>query len=771
MLDPPCLVISVYEMVRNKNSNVSSAHPSTATASVTKQTNARSTLADVGQTLQDAQRSTSNLPHSSSQPLYASGSPYALKRRGPASPNKAKSTKDFFGSSNGILKASSNGHQGKNIFNELEKLASNDDRLLSCDTSPVKQLACNGFHNTGKFSDGGKRPEKSDPKAESGPELCISRMKAQPNVYRKMFGKYKDGDEVLARWSDGLYYLGVICEVFDHGLRCQMQFEDESRFWVHFKDLHHISNSEVGEDGDDAKDQKEDGDREEEESDVTCVLCRDGASDPPNEIVLCDKCGQGYHQHCHKPHIDSTVLKDEEVPWQCRNCVFSACVRRGGAIKHGLGEVMKQMKCVFPYDLNSLTWNRNHKINDEEKYCYCGGPGDWYLKMLQCSRCFQWFHEACLQCLESPIIYGDRFFLFVCAVCNNGNEFIKRLPLKWVDVVHLVLYNITIAKKVKYYDVDFMISFFNKHMESLRLGDMAKEIATRSHLRQKVCDTLQSNKSRFQFGTECKKSKVTWGLRNRSPPVPPSISLPPGIEINDETFESLDLKHGSSLSDSPTPLKKQGPCEVDGAQSPRADGNKQHAFGRSPVKDLVKSGLLNLGSTLDDASKDHLFGSDDMPPPKRRKGRPKKSDAALPPAGSLKRSSSSSSLCSSSKFSWPPSRTRKRKFSEVSRGSAGSGRASDAGSSVARLWGTGASSTNDGASSCSSGSSEHRPGDGALRDAVARYFGAEERVQSGEKFRVCGRRVVRTAQGACRFEYLIEWEGYTPQDLEAMKKV
>lgn len=29
-------------------------------------------------------------------------------------------------------------------------------------------------------------------------------------------------------------------------------------------------------------------------------------------------------------------------------------------------EIMKQMKRVLPYDLHSLTWNKPHKVNDEE---------------------------------------------------------------------------------------------------------------------------------------------------------------------------------------------------------------------------------------------------------------------------------------------------------------------------------------------------------------------------------------------------------------------
>ncbi|XP_022250696.1 metal-response element-binding transcription factor 2-like [Limulus polyphemus] len=221
--------------------------------------------------------------------------------------------------------------------------------------------------------------------------------------------KFREGLDVLCRWTDGLLYLGVIIKVEEKLKKALVRFEDSSEYWTLFKDMQR-GNMSGGE--------------------IVCVKCENGQSDPPNEIVICDHCNLGYHQHCHRPKISSEVLKPE-VPWYCRSCIFASTAKKGGAVKKGLyGQVMQQMKMTLPYDLYTLTWDAQHKFNSEQCYCYCGGPGEWYLKMLQCCRCKQWFHEACLQCLDFPLLYGDRFYIFVCSVCKGGPEFISRLALK-----------------------------------------------------------------------------------------------------------------------------------------------------------------------------------------------------------------------------------------------------------------------------------------------------------------------------------------------------
>jgi len=42
-------------------------------------------------------------------------------------------------------------------------------------------------------------------------------------------------------------------------------------------------------------------------------------------------------------------------------------------------------------------------------------------------------------------------------MCNHGKEFVRRLEMKWVDLVHLMLYNLTVYNAKKYYDLDTVI--------------------------------------------------------------------------------------------------------------------------------------------------------------------------------------------------------------------------------------------------------------------------------------------------------------------------
>lgn len=124
----------------------------------------------------------------------------------------------------------------------------------------------------------------------------------------------------------------------------------------------------------------------------------------------------------------------------------------------------------FVFQMEALSWDTYHRVNMEQIYCYCGGNGEWYTQMLQCGRCRQWFHDKCVSCLQYPLYCGDRFYVFVCSICNHGKEFLRRLELKWVDLVHLMLFNLTAYNSKKYYDLDtIIIPYINDNWHALQL--------------------------------------------------------------------------------------------------------------------------------------------------------------------------------------------------------------------------------------------------------------------------------------------------------------
>ncbi|XP_064457985.1 metal-response element-binding transcription factor 2-like isoform X2 [Ornithodoros turicata] len=385
------------------------------------------------------------------------------------------------------------------------------------------------------------------------------------------------------------------------------------------------------------EDEDEETEEEEEDSDLMCSVCSKGESEPPNEIVICDTCNKGFHQLCHLPKISDQVLLPN-IPWHCRHCVpvgsvrvsvfgpifFSVCHKvldlRCGHIEfqksaknYRNGMRVQTFKLGLPYDIKSLEWDSHHRTNLRNRYCYCGGPGEWNKKMLQCLVCQQWFHEACIQSLETPLLYGDRFYNFTCSVCNNGPEIVKRLPLAWVDVTHLILYNMNVENPKKNYDLDEdILPFLNSIWLALQLPpDMS-----RSSPRERRCNIfrcLDTDESRFKATKDMKKRRLLWCLRTKTvPPLPPEVSQPENKDNAGKTEDEVFTKNAPARRSVPQKTHSPSPDREDS----RKRRNNSHAKNNSTSRKLP-NGLVrhqNSKAPVKATAKAHLNGTCRVPP-------------------------------------------------------------------------------------------------------------------------------------------------------------
>ncbi|GFQ90383.1 metal-response element-binding transcription factor 2 [Trichonephila clavata] len=163
-------------------------------------------------------------------------------------------------------------------------------------------------------------------------------------------------------------------------------------------------------------------------------------------------------------------------------------------------------------------------INKKSRtFCYCGQSGDEKLNMLHCVKCKRWLHEECVKSLDIPMLLGDRFYILICSECNAGSECLARVQLTWCDILHLVLYNLSVTYKKKYFDLDeCIIPFIVDNWERLRLFGPVVSVKSEDR-RNKILEALLKDSKRFKSGREIKKSKNIFGLRLKVPPEAPIV--------------------------------------------------------------------------------------------------------------------------------------------------------------------------------------------------------------------------------------------------------
>ncbi|XP_047236357.1 PHD finger protein 19 isoform X3 [Girardinichthys multiradiatus] len=548
-----------------------------------------------------------------------------------------------------------------------------------------------------------------DPQVSPGGGACHSRgiledEGAETNL--------SEGQFVLCRWSDGLYYVGKIQRVSPPRQSCFVTFEDNSKFWVLWKDIQH-----AGIPGEEPR----------------CSVCQgagpnsDIQSKLNNEILICGKCGIGFHQLCHVPPVEGSVT--ELSPWFCRRCVFALAVRKGGALKKGpIAKALWAMKQVLPYDLASLNWDSQHRTNQQHCYCYCGGPGEWYLKMLQCFRCQQWFHEACTQCLQDSMMFGDRFYLFLCVVCNKGSEHVRRLSLRWVDVVHLALYNLSVSSKKKYFELDEILAFVSANWDHLQLGKLSN--TPPAERGQHLQDALNKYKSKFLCGKEMKKRKCIFCLRTRVPPNPPNKLFPERAQN--------DSGRGSKKTSSSVLVERK----------------------KRKSKWLLEDAIPTNELTCSWTSNHHMANIFDFTLDELQSLKSSSSRTVSIDQDSTDVSTSGSVTTSGSYHFRRRVGSKKRKLPSNSYSQwANRSEVGEEPSDIPDVQAAESPAHLTTEPSCFLSDSSHIQSDSSLlHSSISSYFGTAGRLTNGERYQVLARRVTR--QGTV--QYLLEWEGSTP---------
>ncbi|CAG5085905.1 Oidioi.mRNA.OKI2018_I69.PAR.g11044.t1.cds [Oikopleura dioica] len=389
------------------------------------------------------------------------------------------------------------------------------------------------------------------------------------------------GDRVVARTSDGIAYTGVIIETDKKRLEVSLQFDDDKQIlWQRYSEVRLLEKK--------------------SSSASRCRECFSPGDEDEKKLKVCDKCGEGFHASCHRPNL--TIADLDGQKWLCRFCIFSLCSRKGGAVvPEHLRSQWQRVRMSLAYDKQALNWDALYRINEQELYCYCGAPGDWNQKMLQCLDCRQWFHEACLEkgrILKKPLMNADLYYNYKCATCKKGEDFIQRLDLSWTEAMQLIFYNLKFVAPQQYFRLDTDIMRYTKLVwDDLQLVKLSKEAPDWERRKEKIVEAMTSSTEIFrQYKHANGQLMKLWKLLDEStPPKPSKKTRRLALEIFLFLPRALQptkpkKRHSSSISEDSDDVFMKNNMRQSPVRTPTSIKKNPLKLNYSPAQKLPKNG-------------------------------------------------------------------------------------------------------------------------------------------------------------------------------------
>nr|CRL92686.1 PCL [Drosophila subobscura] len=329
-------------------------------------------------------------------------------------------------------------------------------------------------------------------------------------------------EDVFVKCDDGRLYLGTI--VGESPDQFLIRFDDQSEQWHESDKLRKLGGG--GTAGGSGKTGNSSDSSNAAVSGPMCVACK--RLNLQDIVEICERCGRGYHRGC------TTEIAHGSGIWSCKRCVKPMKMQQ--PLNYETTKKPPGICRQLPYHADKLSWDEKHRVNEEQIYCYCGKPGKFDHNMLQCCKCQNWFHTQCMQNFKEKLLRGDTFFVFCCTVCNDGVEYVRRLQIDWVDILHIALYNLRKHQHQKYHHLLKDIwPFVLEQRHKLPISEQWKTLPETA-LMERIKQTLKDRTERFVCGREFKRAPNFFALRHSGPPVTPKVWLQPHEEVCDEVL-------------------------------------------------------------------------------------------------------------------------------------------------------------------------------------------------------------------------------------------